>query len=66
MSERVSVEQAAKEMGCGPQAVREQMKKKLIDIGYVAPAAQQNYRKTTYRNYIFRDKLNKLLGKETV
>ena len=65
MSERVSVAQAAKEMGCCAQAVREQMKRGLIDIGYVAPCVRgKNRSRRSYRYFIYRSKLNKLLGKE--
>jgi len=37
MSERVSLPQAAKELGMNPQGVREYMKRGLIDIGLVLP-----------------------------
>ena len=40
MSERVTVKQAAKELGLAPQGVREYMKRGLIDIGDVLPAIQ--------------------------
>ena len=65
MSERVSVAQAAKEMGCCTQAVREQMKRGLIDIGFVAPSMRRKSKyRPPYRYFIYREKLNKLLGKE--
>lgn len=59
MSERVSLPQAAKELGMNPQGVREYMKRGLIDIGLVLP----NSRGTGYRYIIMREKLNKVLGK---
>ena len=37
MSERVSLKQAAAELGMSPQGVREYMKRGLIDIGVVLP-----------------------------
>ncbi len=60
MSERVTVEQAAHEMGLAPQGVREYMKRGLIDIGVVLPAVQGG----TKRYVIFRSKLDKFLGKD--
>lgn len=59
MSERVGLPQAARELGMGPQAVREQMKRGLLDIGLVLP----NAKGTGYRYLIMREKLNKVLGK---
>lgn len=61
MSVRVTVEQAAKEMGIAPQGVREYMKRGLIDIGVVLPAINGG---KTQRYLIYRDKLDKHLGKE--
>ncbi|MFG6379181.1 MAG: hypothetical protein K1W19_12840 [Lachnospiraceae bacterium] len=61
MSERVSVVQAARELGISPQGVRENMKKGLLDIGYVFPSVSGT---KTLRYFIYRDKLNKHLGKE--
>ena len=59
MTERVGLPQAAKELGMNPQGVRECMKRGLIDIGIVIP----NAKGTGYRYLIFREKLNKVLGK---
>ncbi len=59
MSERVGLPQAARELGMGPQAVREHMKRGLLDIGLVLP----NAKGTGYRYLIMREKLNKVLGK---
>lgn len=61
MSERVSVEQAAKELGMCPQGLREYMKRGLIDIGRILPCANGSKKK---RYFIYRDKLDKELGKE--
>ncbi len=56
---RVSLPEAAKELGMSNQAVREHMKRKVIDIGYVLPCTQG-----TRKSYvIYRDKLDKFLGK---
>lgn len=59
LSERVSVKQAAKELGMAPQGVRMQMLKGYIDIGCVLPAVQGEGN----RYHIYRDKLDKHLGK---
>lgn len=57
---RVTLEQAAKELGLAPQGVREYMKRGLIDIGMVLPSVEGGGKK---RYLIFRDKLDKVLGK---
>lgn len=60
MSERVSVTQAAKELGMNPQGVREQMKAGVLDIGRVVlPTGKK--KKSSY--YVYRYKLDKVLGK---
>lgn len=56
---RVSLEQAAKEIGMAPQGLREYMKRGKINIGYVLPALSGN----GHRYIIFRDKLDEYLGK---
>lgn len=61
MSERVSVAQAAKELGMAPQAVRERMKRgHLNKIGYVMPSIEGE--RTEY--FIYRDKLDAYMGKK--
>lgn len=60
MSERVTVQQAAKELGLAPQGVRVQMIRGELDIGRVVPSVSGNGR----RYLIYRDKLNKELGKD--
>ena len=61
MSERVSLKQAAAELGMSPQGVREYMKRGLIDIGVVLP----NIKGKGKRQYfIYRDKLDRVLGKK--
>lgn len=60
LSERVSVTQAAKELGIAPQGVREYMKRNLIDIGSVMPSVTGK----GLRYLIFRDKLNRYIGRE--
>lgn len=64
MTERVSVQQAAKELGLAPQGVREYMKRGLIDIGEVLPTVQGKGK--TNRYLICRKKLDKFLGKTNV
>ena len=61
MNERVSVTQAAKELGMNPQGVREHMKRGLLDIGDVLPALSGKANKYSY--HIYRRKLDKVLGK---
>lgn len=63
MSERVSVVEAAKELGCAPQAVREMMKRGRWDLGEVIPP-DSSAGKQFYSYYIYRAKLNRFLGKE--
>lgn len=61
MSERVSVPDAAKEIGCDPQYLRLQMKSGHWDLGsYVKPG--KGRKKGNY--YVFRKKLDRFLGKE--
>lgn len=62
MCERVSIEQAAKELGVSIQSVREHMKNKLWDIGYAYSPKQTG--KGVWEYYIYRAKLDKHLGKE--
>ena len=64
MSERVSVEQAAKEIGIAPQGLREYMKRGLIDIGVVLP--NLNGKGKSKRYLISRSKLDRYLGREDV
>lgn len=56
---RVSLPEAAKELGMSKQAVREHMKRKVIDIGYVLPGIEGSRKSYV----IYRDKLDKFLGK---
>lgn len=52
---RISVEEASEMMGISPQAIRIQMQRKIIDIGYVAGTKQ-------HRTYIiFREKVERLI-----
>lgn len=57
--ERVSIEEAAKMLGVSRQAVRLLMQRKKVDIGLVVDSGA----KKTY--IIFREKLMRLIGKET-
>ncbi len=61
-SERVSVTQAAKELGVTPQAVREHMKRGLWQIGYCY--SPKNTGKNNWEYHIYRHLLNRHLGKE--
>lgn len=57
--ERITIEEAAKMLGISKQAVRILMQEKKVDIGLVVEGKEHK----TY--LIFREKLNKLVGKET-
>lgn len=63
--ERVSVAQAAKELGMNAQAVRERMKRKEIDIGDVYKSIQKTGRKQTYQYYIYRSKLDAYISERS-
>lgn len=56
--ERITIEEAANLLGVSKQAVRIMMQKKAVDIGIVVKSGNRK----TY--LIFREKLNKLVGKE--
>lgn len=59
MSQRVSVAQAAEEIGCAKEYLRRQMQRGEWDLGsYCKPKNGQ--KKGTY--FIFRNKLNEFLG----
>lgn len=59
--QRVTVEQAAKEIGCFPQYLRNKMKAKEWDLGRVVNSKKPNGQSTYF---IFREKLDRFLGKE--
>lgn len=61
-SKRVSVLQAARELGVSPQAVRIQMQRGILDIGEVMECV--NGESGRFRYWIFRDKLDRVLGKQ--
>lgn len=61
MTQRVSVVEAAKEIGCHPEYLRRQMKAGKWDLGKVVRPAR-SIGKCEY--FIFRVKLDKFLGKE--
>lgn len=61
MCERVSVADAAKELGISKQAVRERMKKGLFDIGKYIPKEKTGKKQGEY--HIYRPKLDKHLGR---
>lgn len=58
---RVTVAEAARELGVGQQCVREHMKRGLWPIGYADSPKITGGKDWEY--YIFRDKLDKFLGK---
>lgn len=58
--QRISVLEAAKEIGCDPDFLRQMMKKKKWDLGEVIPPEKGG--KKTYTYYVFRAKLDKFLG----
>lgn len=61
MSERVSLPEAARELGCSPQAVREHMKRGIWNLGEVISPKQRG--RKTWEYHIYRRKLDKQLGK---
>lgn len=62
MCERVRLADAAKELGCSRKAIREHMKLGIWDLGDVI--SPKRSKKKQYSYYIFREKLDRLLGKE--
>lgn len=61
MSEILTAAQAAREIGCSAQKVRERMKRNLWDLGEVIPAKKlDNISKNEYN--IYRYKLDQFLG----
>lgn len=61
-TKRVTVAEAARELGVGQQCVREHMKRGLWPIGYADSPKITGGKDWEY--YIFRDKLDKFLGKD--
>lgn len=61
-SKYVPVYQAARELGMNPQCVRERIKRKMFhpEIGYAMPSLTGEH----VRYFIYRDKLDRFLGKE--
>lgn len=59
-SRRVPTKQAAAELGMSVQGLREYMKRGLIDVGVVLPAANGGDSK---RYHVYRDKLDIHMGK---
>lgn len=59
--QRVLVADAAKEIGCDPDFLRQMMKKNKWDLGTVVPPTRAG---GIYTYYIFRPKLDKFLGIE--
>lgn len=59
--ETVTVREVSKMLGISPQAVREQMKAGVLPIGDV----YENSTGNGYRYLIYREKLNRHIGKDT-
>lgn len=59
--ERVSVKDAAMEIGCAPEYLRRQMKSGKWNLGEVVKPSAHGCQ---HEYFIFRAKLNKFLGKE--
>ena len=59
--ERVSVKDAAREIGCAQEYLRRQMKAGRWDLGEVVKPSRNGCQ---HEYFIFRAKLNKFLGKE--
>lgn len=59
--QRVSVPDAAKEIGCDPDYLRQKMKRKEWDLGVVVPPQRG---KKLYAYFVFRSKLDRFLGIE--
>ncbi len=62
MSERVSVNEAARILGMSPTSVRFQMKKKTLPIGRAVPPEKNGSSRWAF--YIYRRMLNQVIGKE--
>lgn len=60
-TERVPINQAAREIGCNPNNIRAKMYSGEWDLGAVRKI---NSKTQKARYYIFRGKLDKFLGKE--
>lgn len=58
--QKVTAEQAAKEIGCDPLTVRMRMRRGEWDLGAVIKPGPG---KKNWRCYIFRSKLDRFLGK---
>ena len=61
MSQRLTVREAADEIGCAPEYLRRQMRSGKWDLGSVIKPGKGA---SIYQYFIFRGKLNKFLGIE--
>lgn len=59
--ERVKIEDAAYELGCSKQALREHMKRGIWDLGIVVSPNKSG--KKVWEYHIYRSKLDRHLGK---
>lgn len=64
MTGKVLLLDAAKELGCSSQAVREHMKQKLLDLGSVIPPEKTGKKQWKYHIYPY--KLNKHFGRNEI
>ena len=62
MSERVSVNEAARILGMSPTSVRFQMKKKTLPIGRAVPPEKNG--STSWAFFIYRMMLNHVIGND--
>lgn len=60
MSERVPINEAARELGVAPQSVREHMRRGIWDLGAVVPPEMKGGR---WGFHVYREKLDRHLGK---
>lgn len=59
--QRVRVEDAAREIGCCPGYLRQQMRAGVWELGTVVKPSRKN---GNYEYFIFREKLDRFLGRE--
>ena len=61
MCERVPIKQAAQELGMSRQAVREQMRRNIFDIGDYIPKEKTGKKQDEF--HVYRPKLDRHLGR---
>ena len=60
-TEKVQIDQAAREIGCCKQFLRQQMRRGEWDLGAIVRPEKKG---SSYRYYVFRRKLDAFLGKD--